>query len=335
MSNINTSTIQANYPIAGINNSTQGFRDNFNNIKLNLDITSTEITELQSKSILKSALSDTLLDNNLDNTLLSNALIKGFREVTNNLGSNLSESVIIDVSKAPIHHGTIIDNVAISFVKWAPVGTHCTVELQFTVSNPLATITFPSNVNLTSFLKLENATNTYSVTVPANTTQVNYILSTIDCGLTIDIQQVYNSPRTSQIQQRTPSAVGFQGDQKGSTCMDDQYLYIAKAPYDATIDSKAVSNTFATTNLVKLSDTTNVAANIPIIFTGTTFGGIVANYPYYVKTVNSGNATITISSTRSGGTAGTTFALTDASGTMTGTVYIGTSIWTRIPLTTF
>ena len=35
-SSIDTTTIDANYPVAGIDNDSQGFRDNFNSIKTNI-----------------------------------------------------------------------------------------------------------------------------------------------------------------------------------------------------------------------------------------------------------------------------------------------------------
>jgi hypothetical protein len=49
MSNINTNSIDTTYPVPGVNNTTQGFRDNFTSIKTNLDTAGTELTDLQSK----------------------------------------------------------------------------------------------------------------------------------------------------------------------------------------------------------------------------------------------------------------------------------------------
>ena len=45
-SSIDTSTIDATYPVAGIDNDSQGFRDNFNSIKTNLTTAGSEITAL-------------------------------------------------------------------------------------------------------------------------------------------------------------------------------------------------------------------------------------------------------------------------------------------------
>lgn len=47
-SNINTTGLDDLYPVAGVDNDSQGFRDNFANIKTNLNHAATEISELQS-----------------------------------------------------------------------------------------------------------------------------------------------------------------------------------------------------------------------------------------------------------------------------------------------
>jgi hypothetical protein len=49
-SSINTDNIKTNYPIAGENNDTQGFRDNFSEIVDNLNAAESEITDLQTNT---------------------------------------------------------------------------------------------------------------------------------------------------------------------------------------------------------------------------------------------------------------------------------------------
>lgn len=51
-SNINPNTINITYPIAGQDNDTQGFRDNFSSIKNNFSVAQTEISALQSNSAI-------------------------------------------------------------------------------------------------------------------------------------------------------------------------------------------------------------------------------------------------------------------------------------------
>jgi hypothetical protein len=76
-SQINPNNVNGNFPIAGVPNSTQGFRDNFTNIKTNFEFAETEIDDLQSKAILKSALAGSTLDNNVGNNLVYNARVQG------------------------------------------------------------------------------------------------------------------------------------------------------------------------------------------------------------------------------------------------------------------
>jgi len=63
MSLINPNNINGGFPVFGQDNPTQGFRDNFTNIKNNLTFAKAELEDLQSKAILKSALSGTELNN--------------------------------------------------------------------------------------------------------------------------------------------------------------------------------------------------------------------------------------------------------------------------------
>ena len=55
-SNINTTTINTTYPVAGKDNDSQGFRDNFANTNSNFIEAKTEIEDVQNKGIFKSAL---------------------------------------------------------------------------------------------------------------------------------------------------------------------------------------------------------------------------------------------------------------------------------------
>jgi hypothetical protein len=50
-SQINFENIDADYPVAGIDNDSQGFRDNFSVIKQNFQISKTEVEELQDRTV--------------------------------------------------------------------------------------------------------------------------------------------------------------------------------------------------------------------------------------------------------------------------------------------
>lgn len=257
MSAINTNSIDINYPVPGINNSTQGFRDNFASIKNNLNTAATEITDIQNKAVVKSALSGTVLNNDMANTLISNASVQGFRAKTYNLGDNLSSSVVIDVTKADVQYGTITQNTSITFGGWAPSGTQSNVELRLSVANANAYITFPNTVynssgNLitgmgASMRLLENYySNVSDSNVGANVTYTNMIsipnkvkyldlsFSTLDCGTIVDVMPTNRNQKASQVPIRTPTAVGLLGDAPGQVCTDGAYFYVCVGTYNGS-----------------------------------------------------------------------------------------------------
>lgn len=71
-SNINTTNIDTAYPVAGQDNDSQGFRDNFTNINDNFTEAKSEIEDLQNKVLLKSALTGSSLDNDMAGEIITN-----------------------------------------------------------------------------------------------------------------------------------------------------------------------------------------------------------------------------------------------------------------------
>lgn len=196
MSSINTNGINANYPIPGVNNNSQGFRDNFTSIKINLDTASSEITDLQQKVIVKSALDGIPLDNDMANTLISNAAIQGFRSTTKLLGNNLAGTVLVDLTLGDVQYGSLTGNAILQFAKWAPANTQSNVQVIFGVT-PGQTITLPVQVT-DGATSLEGYSGTGIggvITIPTGVSRVHYNFTTIDCGTNIEIQPL-DRPRT-------------------------------------------------------------------------------------------------------------------------------------------
>lgn len=299
MSTINTNGIDVNYPIPGVNNSSQGFRDNFASIRTNLNTAATEITDLQNKVVVKQALNNTTINNDMANTLISNASTRGFRATTYNLGNALSGTVLIDASLADVHYGTVAGDVILQFGSWAPTGTQSNVQLLLNVANTdagrNAVISFPSelaineNSGVTTLENFANVANVATVSVPNNVSSLNYVISTVDCGTTLTIAPT-NRPRiTTEIQQRTPSPVGFNGDVAGD-------IAVSPSVNQLTISSSNASDYFTTSG-----NTTQLYTDMPITFTGTTMeANITIGTTYYVRNVVSSN-TFTVSSTIGGG----------------------------------
>ena len=77
---INPNNIDGAYPVAGQDNNSQGFRDNFTNTATNFQYAADEITDLQNTAELKSALTGTTLNNNRGGSVLSNAQLQDMSE---------------------------------------------------------------------------------------------------------------------------------------------------------------------------------------------------------------------------------------------------------------
>ena len=234
---INTGTINTNYPSPGINNSSQGFRDNFAGIKTNLDTAGTEISDLQGKVLVKSALTGTTINNDMAGGQISNVLTLGFRNTTYQLGNNLNGIISIDCTKADVQTGTVTGDGKLDFSKWAPAETQGRVEIIFKVTAGQK-IAFPDNVSLGQ-TTLEGWDSTLkALVVPSGVTQIHLAFTSTDCGTTIEVQPL-DTPRVArQINVGAPATnKGVVGDKKGATLIDGTYLYVCVADYtDGTVN---------------------------------------------------------------------------------------------------
>ena len=343
-SQINTNGIDANYPVPGTNNSSQGFRDNFAQIRGQFNTAANEITDLQAKVVLKAALNNTVLNNDMGNTLISNASTSGFRATTYNLGNALAGTVLVDVNRADVQFGAVTGNVVLQFGNWAPTNTESNVVLRLTYANTNAAISLPSSFvqsnNNFGVTLLENYANTNGVATlpsPSETNIVELRFSTLDCGNTVTVEPVNRPYKSTQVVARNIPPTGVPGDVLGDIAVDANYLYVCTNTFNSTTEIKAVTATNSTGNVVTLSGTANLVVNAPIIFTGnidTANTNLVANEVYYIKTISSPN--VTVSSTRTTGTAGSTFVVGNSSGlSANATSYNGSNIWARISLSSW
>ena len=145
-SQINPNNVNGNFPIAGVPNSTQGFRDNFTNIKTNFEFAETEIDDLQSKAILKSALAGSTLDNNVGNNLVYNARVQGISGTLVQI-ANTTGFINIDASAGPYQSIVMGGNINLAFTAntWPAAGAYGKVRVEITGTTG-QTITLPSAV---------------------------------------------------------------------------------------------------------------------------------------------------------------------------------------------
>ena len=144
-SNINPNNIDTTYPIAGQDNDSQGFRDNFTNIKTNFQFAETEIDDLQAKVLLKSALTGTALDNDMAGALIENAKIQGFRGTRVALGG-VSGTATIDYAAGHYYTLTTGASVGLNFSNFPSAGNQAWIAVRITVSSTAHTLTLPAAV---------------------------------------------------------------------------------------------------------------------------------------------------------------------------------------------
>ena len=192
-SNINANNIDATFPVAGVDNDSQGFRTNFTNIKNNLAYAKTEIGELQDKVILKSGLltNGSTLDNSMAGALLSGAEYKDFRETEYDHGTT-SGTVVLSHLNGHYQRATSSGNITLSFSNLPAAVKIGRIKFEITVASTAYTLTFPSSVSLgTQGIAGYDAT-TYTVTFSETGTYI-FEFTTDDAGTTIHVNDLSRS----------------------------------------------------------------------------------------------------------------------------------------------
>jgi len=154
-SNINPYNIDGTFPVAGQDNSSQGFRDNFTNIKNNFAFAQSEINDLQSKAILTSALSGQTISNDMAGTQIVRPQLRAWTEAYLDLGLISTGVASLDFTQASVYKFETGGPVVISF----PTGTwpavtgqgalgYGSLRLWVTVTDTAHTITLPASVTI-------------------------------------------------------------------------------------------------------------------------------------------------------------------------------------------
>jgi len=190
-SNINPNNIDGAYPVAGQDNNSQGFRDNFTNTSTNFQFAADEITDLQNKAVLKSALTGTTLNNNMQGSILSNAQLQQMSETVVALGT-LTGSVTLNYALGSYQTLTTNGPISLAFSNLTAAGTASTLVLQITVASTAHTLQIPAAVSVNSrgIQGLNTSTNTITF---AATGTYSFQFVTSNGGTTIIVSEV-NKP---------------------------------------------------------------------------------------------------------------------------------------------
>jgi len=290
-SNINANNIDGTYPIAGQDNDSQGFRTNFTNIKNNFTYAKSELEDLQSKAVLKSALSGGTLDNNLAGALIRGAEIRDLRETRSDLGTT---SGTLTINHANGHYFTVVasGNLSLSFTGFPSAGKLGRIRLEVTINNVAHTLTLPASVSLgiqgIAGLDADNV-----ITFNETGTFI-FEFTTEDGGTTIHINDLtrpryYFYGSEIQLEQRTPAATGQEGDKAGMIALNNANIYLAMADYDGS------TVVWKNTSIASTANTVVVAAQPNITSVGT-LTSLTTSGPI-TSTLVTGTAPFVVSST--------------------------------------
>ena len=196
MSNITPTNINGSYPEAGKNQSSDGFRTNFTNIRNNFTFAKDEITDLQNKVVLKAALTDTTLDNDMNRSSLTKAQLKNYSLSINDKGSS-SGAVSISPSDGNYVTMSLTDDATIEFDTNTgnyPAATSQAFVffVQVTISNTAYNLTLPSSVNKGTNSLVGFNSGSRAITYSSTGTYV-YEFITVDAGVSWTVIDLTNT----------------------------------------------------------------------------------------------------------------------------------------------
>jgi hypothetical protein len=272
-SQINPNGIDETFPVAGRDNSTQPFRDNFQSIKTNFTIAQSEITSLQNNAMLLSNLSGntSALTNNLAGNPITNASLIGTREFVYNHGDIIGQFTI-DFTKGSYHLVNLVGSATITAFQNFPdyptapgqgIAYQSRIRVEFIVPEPGFTVTLPNSVTL----NYENIAGISTRTINFSSAG-SYIFefSTTDAGTNISVQDL-NRTKSSVDTSFTVLA------NVGGTAVAG--VYLTSQVIGGQIVGNVIANNVIAQNLINIGTTSlSLTGNV-------TAGNLIANANIY------------------------------------------------------
>jgi hypothetical protein len=206
-SQINPNNVDGTYPVAGQPNNTQGFRDNFTNIKTNFSYAETEITDLQNNGIFKAALAGTTLNNNMADNLIYAVKLNDV-SYTFLQNAATSGSIAIDYSAGQYQYISTTGSVSLNFSNFPVSGSQGIIQIAINITSTAHTLTLPVAVSL-GITGLQGYASNVITFAATGTYQFEF--STVDGGNIITVYDL-NRPLLGS----TESAVGYSAGTGGT-----------------------------------------------------------------------------------------------------------------------
>ena len=207
MSNINPQNIDGTFPIAGQDNNSQGFRDNFTNTINNFTFAAAELTDLQTYAVLKGPLGSVgqtgTPSNDMAYTFITAPQLIKAVETINAIGNvSTGGSQTIDWSDGHFQTVSVTGSATLSFASTWPANNLWTKLRLRILSYGSTAVTFPTTVT-------ENIQNirgyTSGTTVYLSNGLHEFEFSTYDNGSTVSITDLRKN-YGPVIQQLSPAA---------------------------------------------------------------------------------------------------------------------------------
>lgn len=234
-SQITTDNIDGTYPIAGQDNDSQGFRDNFTNIKNNFAYAKSEIDDLLTKVVVKSALSGEVSTNNtMNGAAINGAQLINTSETRYSIGTT-SGTVTLNMAVGNYQSVTLNGSGTLAFSGFPAAGQIGKIRLEIVITSTAYTLTLPAAVTkgLTYIKGIQNNVLTFDAT---GTYQFEF--TTDDAGSSITMYDLTRG-RISAIS-GNPTPMGAEGDIAGMmrfTSTDGSTvprLYVCLGNYDGS-----------------------------------------------------------------------------------------------------
>jgi hypothetical protein len=173
--------IDGTFPIAGQDNSSQGFRDNFTAIKNNFTTAASEITDLQANKASTDA------NTSFNDKVVSRATLKDTAETVYAHGTVSSGTLTLNHENGNFQTVTISGDVTFAFSNFPTTSTLGRIVLLATVGSGVTALTMPSAVK-----KASNVTGAdgSSVTVNPGVGRYMWEFMTTDAGTTVYMHQL-------------------------------------------------------------------------------------------------------------------------------------------------
>ena len=186
---INPNNIDGAYPVAGQDNNSQGFRDNFTNTKTNFQYAANEITALQNNAVLTADLTTSTnpVVNNLLGSTLTNGYLQAMFEPRVALGT-LSGTVTVNYALGSYQTVTTNGSIVLGFSNFPSAGKAASVVLQITVASVAHTVQFPASVTVNA-LGIQGFAPSTSILTFAAVGTYSFEFTTSDGGTTVSVAE--------------------------------------------------------------------------------------------------------------------------------------------------